>query len=419
MNREKTGQLREQACISKNPKYQEAIARKGLLYQRLEDIRSPFSRDYNRILHSTAFSRLKHKTQVFFAVENDHICTRMEHVNHVASIGQTISSKLGLNTQLANAIALGHDLGHAPFGHAGETKLKEIARKELGIQFWHEKNSLRFVDDIETLKDPENNQQNLNLTYAVRDGIVCHCGEIFDEHLHPRDEALDLNDIKKADNLLPFTWEGCVVRVADKIAYLGRDIDDAQRLGILTSGQDEELKEIVKDIIPQNGGNINNTVLIHKFILDLCDNSTLNSGICFSKNMYQLMKLVKKFNYENIYDHPRLSSYKKYANLILESIYEQLYGMYSHKYTLDKLKENRRFFPSLLRGFYWYIIKYSDLRWEANVKNRNIDKISKYKNKVLYKIDREEDYKTAILDYLSGMTDNFAIRSFGEITSFR
>ena len=176
------------AAVETHPFWSQLIAREGKLNDRLDDIRSPFARDYTRILHSKAYRRLKHKTQVFFNIENDHICTRMEHVGHVESVSATISKYLGLNEELTQAIAAGHDLGHAPFGHQGETVLKGLAKKHLGQDFWHEKNSLRFVDDIELLEDEYKKQKNLSLTYAVRDGIISHCGEVDENGLMPRRE---------------------------------------------------------------------------------------------------------------------------------------------------------------------------------------------------------------------------------------
>lgn len=219
------GKLFEVRMCEANPKWAEAVRREFPLYSRENDIRSEFERDYTRIIHSRAYRRLKHKTQVFFATRNDHICTRIEHVNHVASISRTISRSWGLNTELAEAIAVGHDLGHAPFGHEGEKILNGLAKKHLGEQFWHEKNSLRFVDLLETLPDPKGFEGNLDLTYAVRDGIICHCGEVDDKALFPRSEPIDLHGIEDPSQHAPFTWEGCVVKVADKIAFLGRDIE--------------------------------------------------------------------------------------------------------------------------------------------------------------------------------------------------
>ena len=152
------------ACREENPNWQQAIQRQHELYSRNNDIRTDFERDYTRLLHCEAFRRLKHKTQVFFAPKHDHICTRMEHVFHVASVASTISKYLGLNEQLASAIAIGHDIGHAPFGHFGEDCLNKLLPQKPGEnapkRFWHERNSLFFADYIETLQDPEGRAKN-------------------------------------------------------------------------------------------------------------------------------------------------------------------------------------------------------------------------------------------------------------------
>lgn len=177
------------------------------MYVTSGDNRSQFERDYTRILHSNSFRRMKHKTQVFFNVENDHICTRMEHVLHVESVSHSIAQALGLNCELTQAIAIGHDLGHTPFGHVGERILNNIAvngivendetivkgfswehLKNLNGEayFWHERNSLRMVDKLDLLADDTGKERNLNLTFAVRDGIISHCGELKTVVLKPR-----------------------------------------------------------------------------------------------------------------------------------------------------------------------------------------------------------------------------------------
>ena len=220
-----SGQFKEFASNESNPNWAKHIERQQELYQRENDIRSEYERDYTRILHSLAYRRLKHKTQVFFNIDNDHICTRMEHVQHVESVSCTIAKHLGLNVDLTRAIAMGHDLGHAPFGHEGEVELTNI-RHELGLdRFWHERNSLRIIDNIELLEDNEKNYKNLNLTYAVRDGIISHCGEVDENGIFPRNEAINLNEFSHSGEYQAYTWEGCVVKIADKIAYLGRDIE--------------------------------------------------------------------------------------------------------------------------------------------------------------------------------------------------
>ncbi len=400
------------SCNKGNPRWDECTTRPGKLYYR-EDIRGPFLRDYNRILHCKAYRRLKHKTQVFFATENDHICTRIEHVNHVSSVSYTISKFLGLNTELANAIAIGHDLGHAPFGHEGEKVLKDIAKKDLGEEFWHEKNSLRFIDKLETLTSPEGREENLSLTYAVRDGIVCHCGEVDENSIYPRKEYINLSDISEPGEVSPYTWEGCVVRIADKISYLGRDIEDALTLQILNISQIRELKDIIrKDIIKEefNISEINNTALMHEFIMDLCTQSNPDSGLIFSSEYLEFINRVKDFNYKNIYHHPRLESFRKYARLIIESIYVKLDDQYDGRETLSHLTRQERVYPELFGSFGQWLVKYSDI----SPAKRPV----KYQNHIVYNIDDREDYRRAIMDFISGMTDNYAIKIFNEMIRF-
>ena len=244
-----------------NPKWNNMISRKSSLYSRENDIRSEFERDFTRIIHSNAYRRLKHKTQVFYSPQNDHICTRIEHVNHVESISYTITHYLGLNEELTKAIAVSHDLGHSPFGHKGEKVLNSICKRDLNQSFWHEKNGLFFVDNIELLEDYEGAKQNLNLSYAVRDGIISHCGEIDENSLFPRNDFINLEQYNYPNQYSPYTWEGCVVKIADKISYIGRDIEDAVTLGIL----DEHLDKLYK-LLGYTSGTINNTVIINKLI---------------------------------------------------------------------------------------------------------------------------------------------------------
>ena len=253
-----------------NPKWNNIISRQKPLYSRSMDTRDDFERDYTRIIHSNSYRRLKHKTQVFFSPDNDHICTRIEHVTHVDSISYTIANYLGLNTELTKAIAVAHDLGHSPFGHSGERILSSLSKRDLGRTFWHEKNGLEFVDSVELLEDNERYKQNLNLTYGVRDGIISHCGEIDENGLRPREEFINLNDYSYPNQFAPYTWEACVVKVSDKISYIGRDIEDAITLGIL----DDHLSEL-SDLLKGNSDvtNLNNTNIINYLVTDLCQNS--------------------------------------------------------------------------------------------------------------------------------------------------
>ena len=379
-----------------NPNWNKIISRESPLYNRNNFMRSEFERDYTRIIHSTAYRRLKHKTQVFFSPENDHICTRIEHVTHVESISYTIAKNLGLNTELTKAIAVAHDVGHSPFGHEGEKILSEISNRDLGISFWHEKNGLELVDNIELLEDTERFKQNLDLTYAVRDGIISHCGEIDENCLKPRNEFIDLNDYKFPNQYAPYTWEGCVVKISDKISYLCRDIEDAITL------------KIFKDI-PGEEDIINNTNLINNLIYDLCENSSPEKGLCLSENALNLMNRIKAFNYKYIYASDRIKPSTRYFRVVINEIYNLLKSMYDGQNTLNKLNDVSDIYPNLCKGFINFINDYYDFDNRENLR---------LKNKVLFSIDNEKDFYKAIIYYISGMTDNFAIEIYNEIIHF-
>ena len=401
----------DQAMNQTHPQWSTAIRRPRFLYEREDDIRSPFERDYTRLLHSTAYRRLKHKTQVFFASANDHVCTRMEHVQLVASVSHSLSKRLGLNTELARAIALGHDLGHAPFGHHGERVLAQVAREALGRPFWHEGNSLRFADGLETLPDPDGQERNLDLTYAVRDGIITHCGEVTEERLYPRVEPIDLWEIEAASELAPFTWEGCIVKVADTISYLGRDIEDAYRLGLLGRTELRQLIRIVRRC-GLNWSRLNNGLLMHELMLDLVNGSSPENGICICPPYHELVRALKEFSRTHIYDHDRLRAYQDYATLVIRTIYEKLAPWDSREDSMDKLRHRLRPYPLLGRHFTKWLLTYSDRR-------PGHGRFKRFDNRVVYHLDREGDYRQAIVDFISGMTDHFAIRVFNELTSLQ
>ena len=397
--------FREYASNENNVDWKNHIEREIPLYQRKNDIRSEYERDYTRILHSLAYRRLKHKTQVFFNIGNDHLCTRMEHVQHVESVSCTIAKYLGLNVDLTRAIAMGHDLGHAPFGHEGEVELTNI-RNELGLDdFWHERNSLRIIDNIELLEDDSSNYQNLNLTYAVRDGIISHCGEVDDNGIIPRTEKIDLNKFTKSGEYQAYTWEGCVVKVADKIAYLGRDIEDAIRMDFIESKDLKELREISKVY----GEKImNTTVIIHNFIISICENSSPEAGIRLSEEHNKMLKRIKDFNYRAIYKNPKFDVYRKYVALVIRSIYDTLIESYDGDNTINKLKEKVNVYPTLIHDFCKYLKTYFSL-----------EKDVRYKNKKIYgKLETREIYAQAIIDYISGMTDRYAIEIFNELLRY-
>ncbi len=393
--------FRSYAANEDNPKWKNAIKREKEIYKRENDIRSEFERDYTRILHSDAFRRLKHKTQVFYSPENDHICTRIEHVMHVESTSYTIAKYLGLNTELTKAIAIAHDLGHSPFGHEGERILLEISQKEIGEPFWHERNGLEFVDRIELLEDNNRNEQNLNLTYAVRDGIISHCGEIDEKQLKPREEYINLDEYTRPNQYAPYTWEACVIKVADKISYLGRDIEDAITLGIL-DGKLEELYTIL-----QTNQVINNTIIINHLIKDLCENSTVEKGLCFSEETFKLIKEIKEFNYKNIYKTTKISASIRYFKILLHEIYYTLKSAYNGNKTLEKIQSMKKIYPEIFIRFENWLSDY----WQYDRKVTN-------HNDVLFNIENEKDYCKAIIYYISGMTDNFAIETYNKIIGF-
>ena len=389
-----------------NPKWNNIISREMPLYSRNNDIRNEFERDYTRIIHCNGYRRLKHKTQVFFSPENDHICTRIEHVTHVESISYTIAKYLGLNTELTKAISVSHDIGHSPFGHEGEKVLSEISKRDLGYPFWHEKNGLNFVDNIELLEDNEKYKQNLNLTYAVRDGIISHCGEIDENCITPRDEFIDLNTYTYPNQYAPYTWEACVVKISDKISYICRDIEDAITLGILDEHVDELFSLL--DITSENE-HINNTIIINNLIYDLCKNSSPENGLCFSKKALDLMDKIKEFNYKNIYSCNRIQPSVRYFNLVINEIYNLLKSTYDGSQTLNNLKILSKTYPKLGHGFMDFLYNYYDFGNRQDLK---------LKNKVLFSIYDKNNFYQAIIYYISGMTDNYAIEIYNEIIHF-
>lgn len=393
------------ASTPENPHWQEHIERKTPLYQRKNDIRSDYERDYTRILHSLAYRRLKHKTQVFFNIDNDHICTRMEHVQHVESVSCTIAKYLGLNVDLTRAIAMGHDLGHAPFGHEGEVELSNI-RAELGMdKFWHERNSLRIIDNIELLEDNNSDFRNLDLTYAVRDGIISHCGEVDENGIIPRKERIALDEFSTSGQYQAYTWEGCVVKIADKIAYLGRDIEDAIRMNFIEEKDKQELRDISRLYGEKT---INTTIIIHNFITSICDNSSPEAGIRLSDEDNKMLNQIKDFNYNTIYKNAKFNVYKNYAALVIRSIYNTLIDLYDCDNTLNKLSEKESTYPTLIDDFAKHIRVYSEL--ENN---------ERYKNKKIYgKLEDKKIYAQAIIDYISGMTDRYAIEIFNELLRY-
>ncbi len=396
--------LEKYAATPENPKWESIVARADELYRQDGDMRSPFLRDYTRIIHSSAYRRLRNKTQVFFSPQSDHICTRIEHVNHVESISYTIAKYLGLNTELTRAISVAHDLGHPPFGHKGEKFLSAISKEHIGEDFWHEKNGIWAVDNIELLEDYNKCRRNLDLTYAVRDGIISHCGEVSEDGIRPREEAIDLADFQRPSQYAPFTYEACVVKIADKISYIGRDMEDAMHLGILDPWLIEELQDTLSEVL---GEKINNTVLINRFISNVCENSDGERGIAMSPEIKEAMDLMNKFNLKHIYRCERVEYSDRFFKLVLEQIFSLLAGAYKGWETFTELKKIGKFYPMMIERFIEWLLVYTDM------KNTDINK-----NRVVFDITDERDYKKAVITYMSGMTDKFAIDTYNEIISF-
>ena len=393
------------AATPSNPTWNNLISRKDELYKKENDVRSEFERDYDRIIYCNAYRRLKHKTQVFFLPKNDHICTRIEHVNNVDATSYTIAKALGLNTTLTRAISISHDIGHSPFGHKGEQILNRICMENDLEAFWHERNGLNFVDNIELLTNVNNEEKNLNLTYAVRDGIISHCGEIDEISLKPRTEFIDLEkDYIKLNQYSPYTWEGCVVKISDKISYLVRYIEDAISMGIL----DSNLNELYDLLEQPRSANLNNTNIIGDLIADLCLNSSANEGLKFSTATFEKIKRLKQFNYKYIYKHKCMNPSERYFSLVLNEIFNTLNECYDGMNTLEKLNSIKPFYTKVIDTF----IKWISCYWNIETDRTHL------KNKILYDMNNIKDYQTAIITYISGMTDSYAIETYNDIVKY-
>ncbi len=329
-----------------------------------EDIRTPFFRDVDRIIHAMSYTRYSDKTQVFSFNENDHISKRIIHVQLVSKIARTIGRSLNLNTDLIEAIALGHDIGHTPLGHAGESLLNEISLRELGEYFAHNIQSVRNYMEI------ENHGQGLNLTIQVLDGIMCHNGEFLSRKYVPshknseeflREYQESYQDLKASLKNRPMTLEGCVVRISDIIGYIGRDIEDAIRLGKLKR---EDLPEEITNILGSTNREIINTI-----VTDIIDHSFDKPYIEMSEEVYQALVALKKFNYQAIYNKSMTDRDREKYRLGMNQIYQ--------KYLNDIYTQNK---DSIIYKFF------------LNTKD------SKY-------LDGTSP-KRMVIDFIAGMTDD-------------
>ncbi|MDR1017134.1 MAG: deoxyguanosinetriphosphate triphosphohydrolase [Lachnospiraceae bacterium] len=311
--------LSKYASLSKNSKGR-------VRFEEPCDMRTIFQRDRDRILHCKSFRRLKQKTQVFLFPDGDHYRTRMTHTLEVSQIARTISKAIGLNEDLTEAIALGHDLGHTPFGHAGERVLNEIS----STGFRHNEQSLRVVDKIE--RDGE----GLNLSFEVRDGILNH---------------------KTSGK--PATLEGQVVQISDKIAYINHDIDDAIRGGILNPS---DIPRMYTDAIGYTRKERLDS-LIHNIIYSSLDKPEIK----MRNEVYEAMYGIRQYLFQNVYTNPKAKSEEKKAKSIIKALYKYF-------------EAHTEMLPTLyLQTVY------------------------------------QEGIEPAVCDYIAGMTDTFAIKTYKDI----
>lgn len=333
-----------------------------------DDIRPSYFHDIDRIIHSLSYTRYMDKTQVFTRSHNDHISKRIIHVQFVSKIARTIGRALGLNEDLIEAIALGHDIGHTPLGHEGEAMLNEISLRELGEYFAHNIQSVRHLMVV------ENHGKGLNLSVQVYDGIMCHNGELLSSKYVPvsktKEEFLEeyyhaYKDLKKSKKCHPMTLEGCVVRISDIIGYIGRDIEDAVMIGKIRR---EELPEDIVRVLGSTNRDIVNTI-----IMDIIQNSMGKPYIQLSEDVYKALFDLKKFNYEHIYQYSLTTEEKEYYRDGMNRIF--------NRYLRDILKRNRK--------------------------------------SIIFKIylnDQSEEYllntepKRQVIDFIAGMTDELFLR---------
>jgi len=356
----------------RNPLEQEDYTER--LELRKEDVRGPYFRDQTAIIHSMPFRRLKNKAQVFFDPNNDHVCTRIEHSLHVATISATIARGLDLNEELAYAIGLAHDLGHAPFGHAGEDALNRKCECIGG--FVHEVHGLRVVDKL------GNRGRSLNLTYGVRDGIICHCGEEPDRELEPRDEKLDLSKIT-AKGTIPSSYEGCIARMSDRIAYLGRDLEDAIIYGYIKK---RDVPNRVARLLGTKNGKI-----IDNLVISIIKSSKNTGVISLPEKKFEVLMELYDFSVERLYNHDIIKNYKRYTTRIIKTVFDYLEDLYL-KFDRDYEQYEKSIVP-LDRRFGRYLKNMGDL----------------------YEKEKASP-KAIVRDYVAGMTDSYALRCIKEIS---
>lgn len=340
------------------------------------DIRPNYFRDIDRIIYSLSYTRYMDKTQVFTEQKHDHISKRMVHVQLVSKIARTIGRALGLNEDLIEAMSLGHDIGHVPYGHLGERILNSISKEHGEGVFMHN------VQSVRTFMYLENNGFGSNLTIQTLDGMLCHNGEEFLPiyEYHNKTEKEFIKDYKscykskdKINALIPMTLEGCVVRISDGIAYLGRDLEDASLLGMVSKN---DLPKSITDVLGFENSNIINTI-----ILDIINESYGKNYIALSERVYTAMNDLKTFNYEYIYN-------KVNSN--------------------DNIKKIEKMFRKLFDVNLYFL--------ENKITDTDIYNI--YLNKMNKKYVNGNTSERIVLDYIAGMTDDFFKTQYDKIKKY-
>ncbi len=351
------------------------LSRKAIRRRREDQLdtgyRQAFSIDTDRILHSLSYTRYIDKTQVFYLIRNDHIAHRVLHVQLLSKIARTIGRFIGLNEDLIEAIALGHDIGHIPFGHDGEHFLSELCINAGIGAFHHSVQSVQFMDRV------EKKGKGWNLCLQTLDGFLCHDGEVHNQVLKPeRDKTFEKLEeemhAKKADSstqLIPTTLEGCVVRMADTISYVGRDIEDAIRLNIIR--RSDLPGQCVKLLGDSNG------TIVYNLVTDIIQNSFRKPYIVFSQEISEALQALKTFNLDRIYMNPKI---KKHTDTI-----KKLFQLLFEQYLDDLEKENR-----------------SSVIYTSFLKDMSGEYIQRY--------CREE----VVRDFIAGMTDRYFLRQCPE-----
>lgn len=337
------------------------------------NIRPVFFVDTDKIIHSNAYARYIGKTQVFAMFKSDHITHRVLHVQFVSKIARIIGRCLKLNEDLLEAISLGHDLGHVPYGHEGEKELDAICQREGIGYFCHNAQSVRVLKDLEL------SGKGLNLSLQVYDGILSHNGEMLEKEYKPvrsktwKDFETEYHGCFNIKNfsrkLYPMTLEGCVVRIADIISYIGRDIEDAANIGLISW---EDVPIEIKNILGHN-----NMDMINTLVMDLVDNSYNKPFLKFSSDIYKALWDLKQFNYENIYYHPVI----KTESDKIGNMFQLLFDKYCH---------------------------------DIDTGNKDSAIFIYYLNKIQNPDYQVTDPKRIVIDFIAGMTDDFFNSQFQE-----